>query len=817
MNKKGFTLIEIILGLAIIGLISMAMLTVVSNNFSFLNRSRDMSQETFLSQQDIELEISQLKDTLEEEDHGLSLATVNIDGVQVDYHHVEKVYNNHSFQYVVTPEQLPEYLLLKTFDVKANLKTDTYDAFAIYPIESSSVEGTNNHDVSTYSSHWMRDVRQWYVSNSGFNVPVPRGDGSDPDFNYYNYLVDEGLESELGMVYPIFPDDYKLLGTETDELLEDIESYAGKHIVYQVTPAAKSGKLGITEVSQPVYISGLNIVEGLTVHLDASYIDISDPNDVNHDAKVNQWKDLSSGIEVATDLEKALSTDTIRRPSINKTDPLIDFSGQYVTYSSSADSVLINQNTSGKHIYAYSVVRATEGSKVFVNGNKTLSRTSMDENLVNDWYLVKDVYQSNSNTFTIGESTIDLSELLIFSFDNSLSSSAEDDLYESVSKYLKNKFSLKEEIGEIEEIYPLSHELYVGDSYAPPLSALARMSTGDDRYISITWNDDSTIDTSSPATIIRNGYASSTPDKTVQLTVNVREYAIEIVEAKFLSQSIIEVEFNENITQNYDKTKVLIDGVEDKVIYMEDVVGESNKLLAFIDPGSLDFSDETDSEISFETGSVEHHSRGEVLISNGQNYSLIGTSGMVFNDDFEVYDGWNDYDSGSVIESTDPQNTTNTVIEKINNNDPDGGYKTIGSSLGRNFIFEGWIYRPLLYSGGAQDRLAISDVRANQKSSDGYGFGVSGSNIYIEKRSGSSTQTISSNVPFARTNNQWYKFIYKSNPNNTLTLYILNEEDDEIKVYKVTSNSDNSFDEFDAVVIHGGHNFFVDQIKIFTY
>jgi hypothetical protein len=154
-------------------------------------------------------------------------------------------------------------------------------------------------------------------------------------------------------------------------------------------------------------------------------------------------------------------------------------------------------------------------------------------------------------------------------------------------------------------------------------------------------------------------------------------------------------------------------------------------------------------------------------------------------------------------------------LEKISNNDPNGGYKAIGVNVEREYIFEGWIYRPIGYPGGDQDRLSISNVTDNMKS-DGYGFGITGSKIYIEKRDGNSDRKISQNVNFNRVNDEWYKFIFKGNSDNSFDLYIFDQiEDFQAKV--TTDEYDDEFTSFDSIVIHGGFNYFVDDLKLFAY
>jgi len=288
----------------------------------FLRESKEIAQETFLSQQDIELEISDIKNELKSPTHGLTMSNVEIDGVTVSYHQVVKAYNGTSFSFLVTPEQWPEYIILNTFDVLSTLKSNTANAFHVYPIASSSIVGSNTPDALTYSTHWMMDIYQWYVSRPGFNIPVPMGSDLVPKFKFYDYLVSKGLEADVGNRYPQFPFDYDLIATETTNILPDLTKYAGRHIVFKVTPAAKSGRLGIPEYSEPVFISGLENTTNLVLHLDAAYLDPSYMNsssvsNVTSDLKVINWFDLSSGIGVVAPTESGSATNNnSKRPLV---------------------------------------------------------------------------------------------------------------------------------------------------------------------------------------------------------------------------------------------------------------------------------------------------------------------------------------------------------------------------------------------------------------------------------------------------------------------------------------------------------------------
>ena len=65
-NKKGFTLIEVILSLALLGIISVGLTAVMSNHFLFFNKSKNISKEVFETQEKMEMLIDEIKEDIRE-------------------------------------------------------------------------------------------------------------------------------------------------------------------------------------------------------------------------------------------------------------------------------------------------------------------------------------------------------------------------------------------------------------------------------------------------------------------------------------------------------------------------------------------------------------------------------------------------------------------------------------------------------------------------------------------------------------------------------------------------------------------------------
>ena len=552
VRKRGFTLVEIVVAIGVLGVLSLGTATVLGNNFSFLNTSRDITGDTFLSQQAIELEISDIKTQLRDSSHGLTLNSVIIDGVSVYFYEVSKTYNNTVYKYRVTPQQYPEYILLKTFDVDADIKSNSIETYSVYPIATSSIAGENTPDPSTYSTHWMMDIHQWYVSAPGFNVPVPKGPVNDTSFKYYDYLVDEGLETEIGTRYPVFPDDYILIGTATTNMLSDVTQYAGKHIVYKVTPAAKSGRLGIPEYSDPVFVNRLKNTANLSLHLDASMIDPSyrDSASVSHvdsTGRVATWLDLSSGIGVSTPSEKAVQTTSSSRPMLMDTDVSAEFKGRYVKFESGKTMTISNQNTSGKWLYVYAIVRGSEGSIIFKNGSEEIAIDTTAQDIDNGWLLQKATFPSGSNSFVIGGDDVDIAELIVYGFNATLSTADETNLVDEINEIIYEKFVPLDASAPINYLLPLSDvTVYQNESYTAPGSIPAMLLNGLNKYVAVTWPNSGVVDTSTIGTITLTGKATDDETKTITLKVNV--IAKPLVETIVLTPNVLNLKVGESET-----------------------------------------------------------------------------------------------------------------------------------------------------------------------------------------------------------------------------------------------------------------------------
>ncbi len=181
----------------------------------------------------------------------------------------------------------------------------------------------------------------------------------------------------------------------------------------------------------------------------------------------------------------------------------------------------------------------------------------------------------------------------------------------------------------------------------------------------------------------------------------------------------------------------------------------------------------------------------------------------VLTDDFESFSGYTDYGSGSFVGSTAQARSGVASGLKTGNNDPNGGWKALPSVVNGTFTMEVWVYRPSGFAGGSIDRLGIEDSSFN-----GYSFNVDHNNnrLRIDRRTGGAATTISPTVTFDPPEDAWYR-LELERVGSSLTL---NAYDGGGSLLASTTATDATTNSFDRFVVHGGYDYFVDDLTVTT-
>ncbi|GEM_PF-1680271 len=437
-KKKGFTLVEVIVSLAILGIIAISFLGAISSHFTYMTSTKNITQDAFKAQEMMEYEIDEAKERVMSPSASLKTSKIfntDLGGIDVKYEEVKISHNNKDYYTLVSnvkPDPL-EIISLESIGIKlmqgsSQMEGDYYG----YPTDEFSIVGNFSNKNIYKWDHLLNQV-EWYVSSDTFNIPKPKNESAV-------------LNDDEGHYYPIFPRDYEIFSNETvykfgtsQNTFSYIDNIAGRHIIYTVTPAAKSGKLGERKESKPIFISGLTVTDNLITHLDASYIDFlsgtTEAQKSGTDYLLNRWYDISSITGRNSPNEWASPTSS-SKPIVNRTDAADEFSGQYVKFDS-GKFVQINQGSSGGLVTIYTVLKNRDDriSAYALNGDNQLRiEVPTDENK-NKWNIVCSNITLDGTMFEIGNSMTDIAELVIYS------GSVSDENNSKILNYLTHKYS----------------------------------------------------------------------------------------------------------------------------------------------------------------------------------------------------------------------------------------------------------------------------------------------------------------------------------------------------------------------------------------
>lgn len=306
-NRKGMTLVEIILALAILGIIAVTFLSALSGHFVMLTDTREITKDAFSAQKDIEDKIQLIKTQIKQgsdvsvgEKKVYSLLGRNVTGYLVE----KEIKNSKKIQTIVGESRTPAYPVPSASNVKLDIYNNDTKLSLNY--DYSVKPGVNLRAASSVNSNgvFLLNRHEWYVSRKGFNIPIVSNDNIDKDL-------------DLGRLYPLFPNDYIAIPVladssmlNTSKLINIGKQYAGRHVIYSITPYAVSGRKGETILSEPVFFSGLPVINDSVLHLDASFISKEDNSSVveySDEINVQKWIDNSAQNNNATQSNNNLS------------------------------------------------------------------------------------------------------------------------------------------------------------------------------------------------------------------------------------------------------------------------------------------------------------------------------------------------------------------------------------------------------------------------------------------------------------------------------------------------------------------------------
>ena len=295
--KFGFTLIEIIISLAIFAIMSLGFYGAFSTIFISTFRTSEITESVFLAQSELEKEIQEIKDILkpestEEVSPDIDKLSISIfSRTVVAYHLSTEVINGTQISTLIT-ETRPPRLRVPVFNSVPilSVKSPTnvlYPNVGHNPVIIDAITPTYKDGSNSYEIHRLN---YWYSSLGRYYIP-------------YNAT---------------FPDQFELIPYfSTQSINFNPSQFDGKIIQMMMTPVGEKGQVGESASSTPVLISRMKTNRGLLVHLDASYINPSDNDQVKEIIYLNRWNDITNKTGYSSIATSTSTTSNNARPLVN--------------------------------------------------------------------------------------------------------------------------------------------------------------------------------------------------------------------------------------------------------------------------------------------------------------------------------------------------------------------------------------------------------------------------------------------------------------------------------------------------------------------
>ena len=303
-NRKGMTLVEIIVAMGLLGIIAVTTLMALTGYVTYISRTKGITQDIFVAQDGLETEIREVKAMIRTGTvSGYTAESYVVFGRTLSGYTLQEAVDRHELNTVVGSGLEIEFAVPKVATIDAKLyrgSTAVANNHAYgSAINSVALRATGTYTMAPGEVSFIDKV-QWYVSREGFNLPMTASPG----------------EIEIGSLYPRFPEDYEPIPGATSLTLNGLESYTGHHVVFSVTPVASSLKMGSMANSAPMYIDGPPVLDNLKLHLNASLLSRTDVASIRidgTDARIKSWSNLASAIP-STVLPDATQSNTALQP-----------------------------------------------------------------------------------------------------------------------------------------------------------------------------------------------------------------------------------------------------------------------------------------------------------------------------------------------------------------------------------------------------------------------------------------------------------------------------------------------------------------------
>ncbi|WP_312702228.1 Ig-like domain-containing protein [Sedimentibacter sp.] len=269
MREKGYTLIEVILALGLIGLIAASFLPSITFGVKNTFKAQEFTDTLYEYQDKVEGQIASLRDTDPD-----GSTTVSIFGKTIAGHNIHVDDDSSGEIYMFLPkkaenEPIPVIKSPPVIDIRKGLNKVTPVPGSVNLSDGSINLFVNEIEITTATKDaYLMSVYRWYMSTE---MDITETPSSNP--NQY-FIIKEWNEAKKQLAYadsvnlkfiPNIKDKYNImvfsdikdgLGLSDEDF---INSFGNRYIRYGVTPFSVRGRIGKEELSNAIYISAPRI------------------------------------------------------------------------------------------------------------------------------------------------------------------------------------------------------------------------------------------------------------------------------------------------------------------------------------------------------------------------------------------------------------------------------------------------------------------------------------------------------------------------------------------------------------------------------
>lgn len=280
-NRKGFTLVELVVSIGLLGMIALVGLTMLAFGYRYLLESRKYTHDTFTVQQGVEQLMEVARSNPVDLSDADSYQTITLFGKEIDAHIVsEEIPASAGTAHGEINALVPQYGFQYTVPVVATVSMEVHDGASdvttqsyYFPLDESVVF-SGSHTMGD-ETDFLLNVYRWYMSPVMTDLPTSKDWIIIKEWNEAKTPLSY-TDSEDFTFIPNIEDDYDSLDFNRDFGFNEDEigiRFGGRYFRYSVTPYSEIGRVG-----QEVFSNSFSTNKILSINSDpvTVYIEYSD-------------------------------------------------------------------------------------------------------------------------------------------------------------------------------------------------------------------------------------------------------------------------------------------------------------------------------------------------------------------------------------------------------------------------------------------------------------------------------------------------------------------------------------------------------------